>query len=240
MPRNEYSDSRILLVEDEEALAVGLEYNLEEEGYAVILAPDGKQAVDLFASKPFDLVILDVMLPYMNGFEVAEKMRESDPQIPILMLTAKSGIKDRLKGLEIGADDYMSKPFHLDELLLRIKGMLRRKRWYQTKTDIYPLFRFGNHTVNFETLMCESDKMKFRLTPHEAMVLKYLVEHQDKIVTRQELLENVWQIHSEVETRTVDIFIARLRKYFEQDPKNPRYFKSIRSAGYRFGDDSTR
>ena len=152
------------------------------------------------------------------------------------MLTARSSLKDRLKGLGIGADDYMTKPFHLYELLLRVKGMLRRKQWYQTGLHDQPLYRFGHNTVNFETLKCKSGKTEFRLTPHEAMVLKYLVEHRGRIVSRQELLENVWQVPSEVETRTVDNFIARLRKYFEQDSKKPRYIKSIRSAGYIFTD----
>jgi two-component system alkaline phosphatase synthesis response regulator PhoP len=234
MARNEFSGRRILLVEDEESLAVGLEYNLKEEGYAVTLAADGKQAIDCFASESFDLVVLDVMLPYFDGFQVAERIRGKDPQIPILMLTARSGLKDRLKGLEIGADDYMAKPFHLDELLLRVKGMLRRKKWYQIKTDENPVVRLGNHTIHFDTLACQSDKIEFQLTAHEAMVLKYLIDNPDRIVSRKELLENVWQIHSEVETRTVDIFIARLRKYFEPDPRKPIYFKSIRSAGYMF------
>lgn len=234
MNQNKFSYSRILLVEDEESLAVGLEYNLTEEGYVVKLAVNGKQAVESFMSETFDLVILDIMLPYLDGFEVAEKMREKDPQIPILMLTARSGLKDRVKGLGIGVDDYMTKPFHLDELLLRVKGMLRRKRWYQTRTNEKPIYSFGNHTINFESLTCQSGKTEFRLTTHEAMVLKYLIENQGRIVSRQELLEKVWQINSDVETRTVDIFIVRLRKYFEHDPKKPEYFISIRSAGYMF------
>ena len=234
MARNEFSGPRILLVEDEESLAVGLEYNLKEEGYAVTLAADGRQAIDRFASESFDLIVLDIMLPYLDGFQVAERMRGKDPQIPILMLTARSGLKDRLKGLEVGADDYMAKPFHLDELLLRVKGMLRRKQWYQTQTNENPVVSLGNHTIHFDKLMCRSGKIEFQLTAHEAMVLKYLIDNPDRIVSRQELLENVWQIHSKVETRTVDIFIARLRKYFEPDPRKPRYFKSIRSAGYMF------
>lgn len=236
MSMNEFSGQRILVVEDEESLATGLEYNLKEEGYAVTIAADGKQAIDCFASDSFDLVVLDIMLPYLDGFQVAEKMREKDPQIPILILTARSGLKDRLKGLEIGADDYMTKPFHLNELLLRVKGMLRRKQWYQTKTNEKPMVQLGDHTIRFDTLTCRSDKIEFRLTPHEAMVLKYLIDNRDRIVSRRELLEHVWQIHSDVETRTVDIFIGRLRKYFETDPKNPIFFISVRSAGYMFRD----
>jgi two-component system alkaline phosphatase synthesis response regulator PhoP len=236
MVEKELKSQRILIVEDEESMATGLEYNLTEEGYTVTLVADGKQAVECFASGFFDLVILDIMLPYLDGFQVAEKMRERDPQIPILMLTARSGLKDCLKGLAIGADDYMTKPFHLDELLLRVRGMLRRKQWYQTRISKNPSIRFGNHTIHFDTLMCQSGKTEFRLTPHEAMVLKYLVDNQDRIVSRKELLEHVWQIRSEVETRTVDTFIARLRKYFEPDPKHPVFIISVRSAGYMFSN----
>lgn len=240
MSRNEFAGSRVLLVEDEEALAMGLEYNLTEEGYNVRMAADGKEAIDIFASVEFDLVILDIMLPYLDGFEVAKKMREKNPQIPILMLTARSGIKDRLRGLETGADDYMTKPFHLDEMLLRIQGMLRRKRWYRVKTDENPFYQIGKCTINFENLTCQSDKSEFQLTAREAILLKYLIENKDRIVSRQELLENVWHIHSEMETRTVDSFMARLRKYFEKDPKNPIYFKSVRGAGYMFREEGTR
>jgi DNA-binding response OmpR family regulator len=234
MPGNEFSGRRILVVEDEESLAVGLEYNLANEGFAVELAADGQQAIEKFGDASFDLVILDIMLPYLDGFRVAEKIRGKDPQIPILMLTARSGLKDRLKGLETGADDYMIKPFHLDELLLRVKGMLRRKMWYQSETQENPVCQVGSHTVNFENLTCRSGKNEFRLTPREAMVLRYLIEQNGKIVSRKELLEKVWRIDSEVETRTVDIFIARLRKYFEPDPKKPEYFISVRGAGYMF------
>lgn len=237
MSKAKPTSRKILLVEDEESLAIGLEYNLNEEGYLVTVAFDGKQALHRFLSQQYDLVILDIMLPYLNGFEVAAAMREVNPQIPILMLTARSRMEDRLTGLEIGADDYMVKPFHLDELLLRVKGMLRRAAWYSARTSEDPLYRFGEHTINFLNLLCRSGGKEFRLTPHEAMLLKFMIDHKGKIVSRQQLLEEVWQIPSGVETRTVDTFISRLRKYFEDDPKNPKYFKSIRSAGYMFSDE---
>ncbi len=237
MTVNDFKDSRILLVEDEESLATTLEFNLKAEGYHVTLAVDGRQAVNAFSDNSHDLVILDVMLPYLDGFQVAEQLRQKDPQIPILMLTARSGIKDKVRGLKIGADDYMTKPFHLDELLLRIKNMLKRKQWYSATKEEFVEYQLGNITIHFNSLLCKSEKDEFRLTPHEAMVLKYLIENRERIVTRQELLENVWQIHSEVETRTVDIFIARLRKYFEPNPKKPIYIKSIRSAGYQFSNE---
>jgi len=232
--KEDFKGSRILLVEDEENLAVGLEYNLIEEGYIVNWAKNGREAFDFFEKEKFDLIILDIMLPFVNGFEVAESVRKSDPQIPILMLTAKTESGDKVKGLEKGADDYMTKPFHLQELLLRIKGMLKRKSWYTNTSQKQPVYKFGNNEINFKTLNCLHGNEKIRLTPQEAMLLKYLVEHIGEIVTRKELLENVWHLNPEVETRTVDIFIARLRKHFEPDPSNPVYFKSIRGAGYTF------
>ena len=234
--KNEFSGSRVLLVEDEETMGMGLEYNLAEEGYQVTWAKDGRQALDIFFNDKFDLVVLDIMLPFYDGFEVAEKIREKSPQIPILMLTARSGIRDKIKGLAVGGDDYLTKPFHLKELLLRVKGMLKRKQWYKTFTNTPEVYQFGNNEVNFENLSCRQGSKSFRLTPHEALVLKYLVDRKGKIVSREELLENVWNINSQVETRTVDNFIVRLRKYFEPDPSHPIYFKSIRGAGYMFSD----
>lgn len=232
-----FNGSRILLVEDEETLGVGLEFNLTEEGYLVTWAKNGKEALEHFNQNSFDLIILDIMLPYLNGFEVAKKVRETDLKLPILMLTAKADSADRVRGLEIGADDYLTKPFHLGELLLRVKGMLKRRSWYNRALENQPEYKFGNNKINFDTLICSHNDKEFRITPHEAMVLKYLVERKDEIVTRRELLENVWHLNPEIETRTVDIFIARLRKYFEQDPASPVYFKSIRGAGYVFNEE---
>jgi len=224
----------ILLVEDEENLAHGLEYNLIEEGYKVSLAKDGREALKLFDENEFDLIVLDIMLPYFNGFEIAKHVREKQPQMPILMLTARTQVEDRVKGLELGADDYLTKPFHLKELLLRIKGMLKRKSWYQKVVIENPLYRFGENEINFENFKCTSGKKEFQLTSYESMIMKYLIENKDKVVTRKELLENVWNMNPEVETRTVDNFIVRLRKYFEDDPSNPKYILSVRSAGYIF------
>jgi len=226
--------SRILLVEDEENLALGLEYNLTEEGYKVTLARDGKEAMKFFDENEFDLIVLDIMLPYFNGFEIAKHVREKNPQMPILMLTARTQVEDRVKGLELGADDYLTKPFHLKELLLRIKGMLKRKSWYQKVVIENPFYRFGENEINFENFKCSSGKKEFQLTSYEAMIMKYLIENKDKVVTRKELLENVWNMNPEVETRTVDNFIVRLRKHFEEDPSNPKYIVSVRSAGYMF------
>ena len=232
-----YKNSKVLLVEDEESLAAGLEYNLTEEGYLVKWAKDGREAVKFLEQEKFDLIVLDIMLPYVNGFEIAEIIRSTDPQMPILMLTARTESKDRVKGLEVGADDYMTKPFHLQELLLRVEGMLKRKSWYKSTTEKHPIYKFGKNEINFENLVCIHDKKELRITPHEAMILKYLIEKKEKIVTRKELLENVWNLNPEIETRTVDIFIARLRKYFEENPAEPVYFKSIRGAGYMFSEN---
>lgn len=225
---------KILLVEDEETLAVGLEYNLTEEGYKVDWVKDGKEALKNFEEKQYDLIILDIMLPYYDGFEIAEIVRKKNPQMPILMLTARTGFEDKVKGLELGADDYLTKPFHLRELLLRVKGMLKRKSWYSKSVTDQPLYRFGSNEINFENLKCKNDKGEFQLTNYEAMIMKYLIDYAGKVVTRKELLENVWHLNPDVETRTVDNFIVRLRKYFEPDPSNPVYIISVRSAGYIF------
>lgn len=230
------SPFQILLVEDEDNLATSLEFNLSHDGYEVQRAEDGKVALEFIQNQSFDLIILDIMLPYYDGFELAKIIREKSPQMPILMLTARTSPKDRVKGLEIGADDYMTKPFHLKELLLRVKGMLKRKEWYQDLSEMEPIYKFGNNVVNFETFECKAGEKEIRLTPHEAIFLKYMIHHKNKVVTRQELLEKVWNISSEVETRTVDNFIVRLRKYFEEEPNHPKYFKSIRGAGYQFSD----
>lgn len=237
MENNLLKGMKILLVEDEENLAVGLEYNLTDEGYIVDWAKDGKQALEFFNSKSYDLIILDIMLPYYDGFEIAEKIRKKSPQMPILMLTARTKSADKVKGLELGADDYMTKPFHLQELLLRVKGMLKRKMWYKSSSEEEPVYQFGDWKINFENLICSKGSKKIELTQREAMVLKYLIMKKGKIVSRKELLENVWHLNPEIETRTVDIFIARLRKHFEPNPESPIYIKSIRSAGYSFIDE---
>lgn len=225
---------KILLVEDEKTLAVGLEFNLKNEGYLVDLAENGRIALNLLSENKYDLVILDIMMPFIDGFSVAESIRKTDLQLPIIMLTARNDIKDRLKGLESGADDYLTKPFHLEELLLRVKGMIRRKSWYKSASEATPMIRFGQNTVNFANLTAKNGDAEFQLTVKEAMLLKYMVDNKNKIITRQELLENVWNTNPDLETRTVDNFIVRLRRYFESDEKNPRFIKSIRGEGYIF------
>jgi two-component system alkaline phosphatase synthesis response regulator PhoP len=224
----------ILLVEDEESLAIGLEFNLKAEGYAVTRVPDGRRALEEYRAHPFDLVILDIMLPYVDGFEVARQVREKDQQLPILMLTARTSAKDRVQGLQIGADDYLAKPFHLEELLLRVAGMLRRKNWYADSSSAMPEFRFGDNVINFTTMSAQTRNGRIQLTAYEAMLIRYLIDNEGKVLSRGEMLEQVWNIASDVETRTVDNFIARLRKYFEPDPESPVFIKSVRGVGYLF------
>lgn len=237
MAEIELNGSKILIVEDEENLAAALEYNLSLEGYQVECVNDGRSAVEVFSQRDFDLIILDIMLPHLNGFEVMEKIRSESPQIPIMVLTARSSPKDLQTGLELGADDYLTKPFHLQELLLRVRGMLKRKEWYKEDLDKIEEFSFGRNTINFSTLSASSDAKKFRLTLLEASLLKYLIKNKNRIVTREELLINVWNIDSDTETRTPENFIMRLRKYFEPKPAKPVYFKTIRSSGYIFSPD---
>jgi len=236
MNENPFRENRILLVEDEESLAKGLEYNLGEEGYRVEWVTDGRQALERIGSNEYDLVILDIMLPYVDGFTVAREIRKTLPQLPVLMLTARGGIQDRVEGLEAGADDYVSKPFHLQELLLRVRGMLRRKNWYKASVEEMPVYRFGGNEIRFTNFMALAGTQEIQLTLYEAMLMKYLIERKGSAVSRQELLANVWNTDPELETRTVDNFIARLRKYFEADPGNPRHIKSVRGVGYIFSD----
>ncbi len=235
--KNDRTSVTVLLVEDEESLAIGLEYNLREEGYEVIRAADGVEAVDRFDADHVDLVILDIMLPRMSGFEVAEHMREKSPQIPIMMLTARSAPADRVRGLEIGADDYLAKPFHLEELLLRVRGMLRRRNWYAQHYDETASFSFSGIDIDFARLKAKVGDTEVRITPLEGMLLRYFTTNPLRIISRTELLEKVWQSTSDLETRTVDNFLLRLRKYFEPEPAKPVFFRSIRGAGYMFCPD---
>ncbi len=227
---------KILLVEDEDSLAIGLQYNLEEEGYRVFLAKDGKMALDMFEERDYDLIILDIMLPYLDGFEVARRIREKSNMVPILILTAKSRIEDKIEGFQRGADDYLLKPFHLEELILRVKRILERKKWYRNYDGLKSI-EFGGNKVNFETLMVKGINGEFRLTSQEADFLKFLYENKGRVVSRKEILSEVWGMDSNIETRTIDNFIVRFRKYFEENPKDPVYFRSVRGKGYIFDID---
>ena len=221
---------RILVIEDDAALALGLKINLEAEGFEVVHALSAEEGLGLLEKIGIDLVVLDVMLPGMSGFEALRTIRADDPKLPILMLTARSDLEDRIEGFKSGADDYLAKPFHLEEFLLRIRRMLDRYEWYRSEG----LLQIGAVTVNFNTLEISGEGEAFRITPHEANLIQYLAQYQDRIVTRGELLKNVWGLDPNIETRTVDTFISRIRRYLEVDPANPRHIVSVRGKGYRF------
>ncbi len=224
--------NRLLIVEDELNLAEGLKFNLELEGHEVDTVECAEDALGIFEN--YDMLVLDVMLPGMNGFQLLEKIRKKNHRFPVLILSAKASEDDRLDGLNAGADDYMTKPFSLPELIARIRRMLERQSWYHQKTEPQGTYEFGSYRIDFETFEAQTEKGPKQLTPYECYVMKYLIENADRPVSRSELLEKVWGYSSSPETRTVDAFIARLRKLFEKDPKNPRHILSIRGVGYRF------
>lgn len=223
----------ILLVEDEEGLGKALQFNLEAENYHVTWVRDGKSALGSFNSETFDLIILDIMLPYIDGFTIAREIRTQNRLLPIIMLTARNQIRDKLHGLELGADDYITKPFHLRELMLKVKRLLERKLLQESRLTSTATFTLGDRIVDFSSLEIRVGERVESITSYEAMVLRYLIEHQNQVVSRGELLKEVWNLEEDTETRTVDIFISRLRKLLEPDPKNPRYLISVRGVGYR-------
>lgn len=221
----------ILVIEDDHAFALGLIINLEEEGYTVFHALSAEQGLDVMKNSCVDLVVLDLMLPGMDGISALEHIRRDNPRIPVLILTACSDIQDRIKGLGAGADDYLAKPVHLEEFLLRVRRMLERYAWYRSEDRL----RVGGSSVDFNTLEIRlPDGKTTRITPHEANLIQYLSQYRDRIVTRSELLKNVWDLDPKVETRTVDTFISRIRRYIEEEPSNPRHIISVRGRGYRF------
>ncbi len=228
---------KIVVVEDEEHLAKGLQFNLEREGYRVTLVDNGQSALDLLGKEEFDLMILDIMLPKVSGLEVARRIRKTNMRFPILMLSAKSTDEDRELGLQAGADDYLTKPFHLPELLLRVKGILRRWEWYKEPVHDQEVFQFGDMWINFASGKAKGCSGEFYLTAKEALLMKLLVKNKGNIVTREELLEKVWGYDPQTETRTVDNFVARLRKYFEKKPQSPKYIITHREKGYEFKSD---
>jgi two-component system alkaline phosphatase synthesis response regulator PhoP len=223
----------ILIVDDEEHLADALAHNLQFEGYSTSQAHDGEEALRMVGSIQFDLVILDIMMPKMDGLEVCRRLRATGSTVPILFLTAKSADADRLLGLKAGADDYLAKPFLLEELILRIHGIFRRQDWYQSAPEEQEVFLFGDNEVNFRTYEAKADGRSIRLTEKECMLMKLLVERLNQVVSREEILERVWGYRFSTSSRTIDNFIVRLRRYFETDPKDPQFIHSVRGVGYR-------
>lgn len=238
--------ARILVVEDEASLARGIAFNLKAEGYAVDCIADGKEASDLLAlqgtqsRRGHDLVLLDVMLPRMDGFSVVRAARQAGNRTPILMLTAKGLPEDVVEGLEAGADDYLPKPFDLTVLLARVRSLLRRRDW--TRTPPGPgggtTVSIGENRVDFANFEVRRGQSLIRLTLLEAGLLRLLYERRGTVVTKAEILEKVWNLHPETETRAVDNFVVRLRKYIETDPSNPKLLLTVRGAGYRLDGET--
>lgn len=230
------STTRILLVEDEQSLADTIKLNLELEGYKVQLAGDGKKALKIFKQERFDLVILDVMLPEMDGYTVCEAIRLDNEQIPVLFLTAKHSSSERITGLKVGADDYLTKPFNLEELLLRIQVLLKRaQRGTDKNAPALGSYTFDGFHINFaEMTFVTPDKRTINLTKKENTLLKLLIERKNEVVSREHILETVWGYDIYPSTRTIDNFIVTFRKYFEKDPSSPVHFLSVRGVGYKF------
>ena len=226
---------RILLVEDEENIRETVKLNFELEGFEVVTAKDGREAVKHSKEQHFDLMVVDVMLPEINGFQVVEQVRLTDRETPIIFLTAKDQAADRIAGLKKGADDYLTKPFVFEELLLRVRRLIERT---SRNPEVTPdSFSFGDNQVNFATYEATGNQGNFTLTKKEAMLLKLLTDRRGEVVSRQQILQSVWGYDVYPSTRTIDNFILSFRKYFEKDPKNPRYFLSVRGVGYKFAGE---
>jgi DNA-binding response OmpR family regulator len=232
---------RILIVEDEEHIADGLRFNFEAEGHEVVVAPDGERALDLLLRdrQPFDAVILDVMLPGKNGFDVASDVRAAGQYLPILMLTARGRPEDVLRGFAAGADDYLPTPFELTILMARVNGLLRRRRWNEQDPPAPPggpadAFTFAERTIDFATMRLSARGREVRLTQMECELLRFLVQRPGQVVARREILEQVWGLHEDTDTRAIDNFIVRLRRYIEDRPASPRFLLTVRGVGYRF------
>lgn len=233
--------TRILVVEDEQHIAEGLRFNLEAEGYEVAVVETGEAALELLAKGAggFDVLVLDVMLPGIDGFEVIARLRSAGQFIPTLMLTARGRSEDVLRGFTAGADDYLPKPFELSILLARIHGLLRRREWMNppgaaAAPELSSTFTFGEKSVHFDHLELHIRDQVFPLTLMEANVLRCLVQHEGKPVSRKMLLEEVWGLREDTDTRAIDNFIVRLRRYIEDDPTHPKHLLTVRGVGYRF------
>jgi two-component system alkaline phosphatase synthesis response regulator PhoP len=233
--------SRVLIVEDEEHLATGLRFNLEAEGYQVEMTDNGEAALATLTGTPhrFDLVVLDVMLPGKDGFTVVTELRHAGQFVPVLMLTARNRAEDILNGFSAGADDYLSKPFELPILIARIRGLLRRTEWLRPPAG-HPAaqgtdrFLFAGKIIDFDALELHVGEETLPLTLMEANLLRHLIRHEGKAVSRKSMLEEVWGVRDDTDTRAIDNFIVRLRRYIEKEPANPKHLRTVRGVGYRF------
>ncbi len=227
----------ILLVEDEENLQEALKLNLELENYEITSAFDGAEALKSVSAEHFDLIILDVMLPEIDGITVCETIRLTNPDIPILILSAKNSSADRIMGLKKGADDYLTKPFNLEELLLRVNKLIQKSERLSTKLPLQQFYEFGKNKIDFKASEgFDKDGQKITLTKKELMLLKLLIENRNETVAREKILHTVWGYNVYPTTRTIDNFVLNFRKYFEVDSRNPKYFHSVRGVGYKFTD----
>lgn len=232
--------SRVLIVEDEIHLATGLRFNLEAEGHEVMIAGDGELTTDLLLNKrePFDAIILDVMLPGKDGFSVVSELRAGKNYTPVLILTARGRPEDVLKGFGAGADDYLPKPFELPILIARLQGLLRRRQWLQEmpapESDEPDIFAFDHRTIDFGKLELRFSGVTTHLTAMEAQLLRHLIRNRGRVVSRKQILEEVWNLQEDTDTRAIDNFIVRLRRYIEDDPSSPVYLLTVRGVGYRF------
>jgi two-component system, OmpR family, alkaline phosphatase synthesis response regulator PhoP len=232
------AQQRVLVVEDEQHLAEGLRFNLEAEGFHAEVVDSGERALERLSDQqePFDLVVLDVMLPKMDGFTVASELRKRQNFVPVLMLTARGRPEDVLRGFAAGADDYLAKPAELSILLARIGGLLRRSAWGRNGTTQVPgdRYTFSGKTIDFGTLELSDGDRVLQLTLMEANLLRYLIEHEGKAISRKTMLEQVWGLREDTDTRAIDNFIVRLRRYIESEPARPRHLLTVRGVGYRF------
>ena len=222
---------KVLLVEDERNIAESLIFNLEAD-FEVVWAKTGEEAIQKHQKDMYQLIVLDVMLPKLSGYDVCTAVRKKDTATPILFLTAKNEERDRIEGLKLGADDYLGKPFSLDEFLLRVKALIRRGQ--RSVPQDVTLYTFGNNSINFENYEATINGKNVRLTKKECLLLKLLIEKEGQVVTREEILTKVWGYDTIPSTRTIDNFIVKLRNYFEENPKEPRYILSIHGVGYKF------
>lgn len=228
---------KILIVEDEKHLADGLRFNLEAEGHEADIAADGQLGLDLSGIGRYDAIVLDIMLPNLDGFEVARAIREREDYTPILMLTARGRPEDVLKGFEAGTDDYLAKPFDLEIFMARLNGLLRRREWMRkeaSSTRSADIVEINGRTIDFDNLELRSDGEVTHLTLMEMKLLRYLIEHEGQSVSRKTILEEVWGLQEDTDTRAIDNFVVRLRRYIEDEPNNPTVLKTVRGIGYKF------